>query len=335
LLHRNNEPFSMKICIFGAGAIGGHVAARYARGGAEVSVIARGAYLEGIRARGLTIEAPDATFTERVRATADPRELGPQDAVIVTVKAPALASVAAAIAPLLGPETPVAFVMNGIPWFYFDHHGGPLDGTRLARLDPDEAVRRTVTPARAIGGVVYSACTVLEPGRIHVEHNRNRIVYGEPDNKISARCEAIAAPLRAGGFRVDVTDRIRDGIWEKLVLNLASGPLSVLAQSAPVGYAAEPGVADAIRRIVAEGEAIARALGCQPHIDVETQIQRATEMTHEPSILQDLKLGRPMEVDGIFGATLDLARLAGVATPLLDLMVALLKTRAKVAGLYP
>ena len=192
-----------------------------------------------------------------------------------------------------------------------------------------------MTPARAIGGVVYSACTVLEPGRIHVEHNRNRIVLGEPDGTVSARCEAIAEPLRRGGFRVDVTERIRDAIWEKLVLNLASGPLSVLAQSAPVGYAAEPGVADAIRRIVAEGETVARALGCRPEIDVETQIERATTMTHKPSILQDLELGRPMEVDGIFAATLDLARLAGVATPMLDLLVALLATRARVAGLYP
>ncbi len=324
----------MKICIFGAGAIGGHVAARYARGGAEVSVIARGAYLEAIRARGLTIEAPDATFTERVRAAADPAELGPQDAVIITVKAPSLPSVAASIAPLLGPETPVAFVMNGIPWFYFDAHGGPLDGHKLPRLDPQDALRRAITPTRAIGGVVYSACTVVEPGRIHVDHNRNRIVYGEPSNMVSARCEAIAEPLRRGGFRVDVTDRIRDGIWEKLVLNLASGPLSVLAQSAPVGYASEPGVADAIRRIVGEGEAVARALGCQPHIDVETQIRHATAMTHKPSILQDLELGRPMEVDGIFAATLDLARLANVPTPTLDLLIALLKTRARVAGLY-
>lgn len=324
----------MKICIFGAGAIGGHVAARYARGGAEVSVIARGAYLEAIRARGLTIEAPDATFTERVRATDDPAELGVQDAVIVTVKAPALASVAAGIAPLLGAETPVAFVMNGIPWFYFDFHGGALDGHRLARLDPEEALRRAVTARRAIGGVVYSACTVVEPGRIHVEHNRNRIVLGEPDGIVSARAEAMAEPLRRGGFRVDVTDRMRDAIWEKLVLNLASGPLSVLAQSAPAGFASEPGVADAIRRIVDEGAAIAHALGCRPEIDIETQIARATEMTHKPSILQDLELGRPMEVDGIFAATLDLARLAGVATPMLDLLVALLKTRARVAGLY-
>ena len=325
----------MKVCIFGAGAIGGHVAARYARGGAEVSVVARGAYLEASRDKGLTIEAPDATFTERVRASADPAELGPQDAVIVTVKAPALPAVAAGIAPLLGPETPVVFAMNGIPWFYFDFHGGALDGHRLARLDPEGALRGAIGPRRAIAGVVYSACTVVEPGRIAVEHNRNRMVYGEPDNTISARCETIAEPLRKGGFRVDVTERMRDAIWEKLFLNLASGPLAVLAQSAPAGYASEPGVADAIRRIVAEGASIAHALGCRPAVDVEPQIERARTMTHKPSILQDLELGRPMEVDGIFAATLDLARLAGVQTPTLDLLIALLKTRARGAGLYP
>ena len=324
----------MKICIFGAGAIGGHVAARYARGGADVSVVARGAYLEAIRANGLTIAAPDATFTARVRASADPAELGPQDAVIVTVKAPALPTVAATVAPLLGPETPVAFAMNGIPWFYFDFHGGRLDGHVLARLDPGGALRRAIGPRRAIAGVVYSACTVQEPGHIAVEHGRNRIVFGEPDNRRSARTEALAEPLRQGGFRVDVTDRMRDAIWEKLFLNLASGPLAVLAQSAPAGYAREPGVADAIRRIVAEAMGIAQALGCAPASDVETQIERATTMTHKPSILQDLELGRPMEVDSIFAATLDLARLARVPTPTLDLLIALLKTRARVAGLY-
>ncbi len=177
----------MKICVFGAGAIGGHLAARLAHGGADVSVVARGAHLAAIRANGLRLEAPDANFTVKVAATDDPATLGPQDAVLVTVKAPALGSVAASIAPLLGPDTPVVFVINGIPWWYFDQHGGALDGTPLDSLDPGGAVRAAIGPARAIGGVVYSACTVTAPGVIEVEHLRNRLVLGELDGTLSAR----------------------------------------------------------------------------------------------------------------------------------------------------
>lgn len=324
----------MKICVFGAGAIGGNVAACLARGGAEVSVVARGPYLDAIRARGITIEEPGGTFTARVRASADPGELGKQDGVVVTVKAPALPAVAATIAPLLGPATPVAFAMNGIPWFYFDHHGGPLDGHLLARLDPGDALRRAVGPGRALAWAVYCACTVVEPGRIKVEHAHNRIVAGEPDDSGSARAEALAAPLRKGGLDVEIAPRMRDAIWTKLLLNLGSGPLAVLTASAPAAFAADPAIAAMIRRIVAEGAAVAEALGAHPAVDAEAQIARSRTMTHKPSILQDLELGRPMEVDGIFTATTDLARLAGVATPTLDLVVALLRARARAAGLY-
>lgn len=324
----------MKICVFGAGAIGGNLAACLARGGAEVSVVARGAYLAAIRAHGITVEEPGGTFTAPVRASDDPSELGPQDGVIVTVKAPALPSVAATIAPLLGRETPVAFAMNGIPWFYFDGHGGKHEGHRLARLDPGDALRRVVTPARALAWVVYCACTVLEPGRIQVEHSHNRIVAGEPDDSGSARAEALAGSLRQGGLAVEIAPEMRDAIWTKLLFNWGSGPLAVLTASAPGDYAGDPAIAGMIRRIVAEGAAVAEALGAHPHVDVEAQIARSRKMSHKPSILQDLELGRPMEIDGIFTATLDLARLAGVATPTLDLLVAMLQARARAAGLY-
>lgn len=324
----------LKICVFGAGAIGGHLAARLSRGGAEVSVVARGAHLAAIQARGLRIEAPDGIFTAVVHATDDPSSLGPQDAVLVTVKAPALGSVAATIAPLLGADTPVVFVINGIPWWYFDKHGGALDGTRLEKLDPDGAVRAAIGPRRAIGGVVYSACTVTAPGVVQVEHVRNRLVLGELDGSMSARAQAIAAPLTTGGFTMEVSSDIRSAVWSKLMLNLAAGPIAVLTMEAGRAFLHEAAVEVAMRAIYAESAAVAVALGCTPVFDVEASIVGTRKSGHKSSILQDLELGRPMEVATIFDAPLALARLAGVATPTLDLVVALARIRAKAAGLF-
>ncbi len=324
----------MKICVYGAGAIGGHLAARLARGGAEVSVIARGPHLRAIQSNGLSVRAPDAEFTVKVSASDDPAALGAQHAVLVTVKSPALPSVAAGIAPLLGPDTPVVFVMNGIPWWYFDHHRGALEGKSIAELDPDDAIRTAIGPARSIGGVVYSACTVVSPGVIEVENPRNRLVLGEIDGRLSDRAEAIAAPLRAGGFGMELTTDIRTAIWAKLMMNLSSGPTSVLTQSAPGRMLTEPAVEIAVRQIYAEAIALARALGCTPEVDVEAAIAGSKRLAHKPSILQDLELGRPMEVATIFDAPLRLARIVGVPTPTLDLMVALARLRARAEGLY-
>eukprot|EP01037_Dinobryon_pediforme_P018239 gene18239-18496_t len=324
----------VKICVFGAGAIGGHLAARFSRGGAEVSVVARGAHLAAIQQNGLRIETPDETFTETVTATSDPATLGKQDAVVVTVKAPALGSVAASIAPLLGPDTPVAFVINGIPWWYFDKHGGALDGTRLDAIDPDGTVRTLIGPDRTIGGVVYSACTVVAPGVVHVENARNRLILGELDGTVSARAQAIAAPLTAGGFVMEVTPDIRTAVWTKLMMNMAGGPISVLTAQAGKFNLQEKAVETAVRSIYAEAHAIAHALGCTPKVDVDALIAGSRKMSHKPSILQDLELGRPMEVATIMDAPLHLAELAGVSAPTFSLIVALARLRAKAAGLF-
>ncbi len=324
----------MKLCIYGAGAIGGHLAGRFALGGAEVSLIARGAHLKAIQARGLTVEARDGTHHSRPRATDDPAELGPQDAVIVTVKTPALPSVAAGIAPLLGPDTPVLFVMNGIPWWYFDHHGGPLDGTRLPEADPGEALRQAVGIGRAIGGVVYSATEVSAPGVIHVEHANIRLVLGEPDGRVSARAQAIAALLAKGGMPAPVSPDIRTEVWAKLIGNLSSGPLCLLARRGVRDAYAEPAIRAAARRSAEEGRAIAAALGRTVPDAVIERIANL-DMVHKPSILQDLELGRPMEIATLFDLPLRLARLVGVPTPQLDLLIALARQSARAAGLYP
>jgi 2-dehydropantoate 2-reductase len=327
-------PRAPRVCVYGAGAIGGHLAARLARGGADVSIVARGAHLAAIRQNGLRIHAPDAELHANVTATDDPRDLGPQDAVLVTAKSPALASVAAGIGPLLGPDTPVVFVMNGIPWWYFHAHGGALDGQTLPQLDPDGAIRAAVDVRRVIGGVVYSACTVVEPGVVHVENPRNRLVLGEPDGALTPRIEAIAAPLRAGGFIIDATPKIRDAIWSKLLLNLGGGPIAILTGGPPKLNLLEPAIETAVRHVYEEAIAIATALGCSPTLNIETQLGHSRASAHKPSILQDLELGRPMEIESMLAAPLELARRAGVPTPTLDLLIALACTRAATAGLY-
>jgi 2-dehydropantoate 2-reductase len=326
----------MRICVFGAGAIGSHLALRLARGGAEVSVVARGRQLDAIRANGITGRALHGDdLYARVPASDNAADLGAQDAVLVTVKAPALPSVAAAIPPLLGADTAVAFIMNGIPWWYFHRAGGPFDGRRLPTIDPGDAMWNTVGPQRAVGGVVNSPTSIPEPGVVLIERERNYVTLGEPDGLNSPRVEAIAALLRAGGIDAYVSADIRTEIWNKLISNLSSGMMSVLAQASYRDVFAEPTCVAAALAIQREAAAVATALGCKPDTDHEKRLAGVRNLPHRPSILQDLELGRPMEIDAIQAVTLELARLAGVDTPTLDLLVALVKVRARQAGLYP
>ncbi len=326
------NPAGLRVCVFGAGAIGGHVAARLARGGADVSVVARGANLQAMQADGLRVIAKDAEFSARVAATDDPATLGPQDAVLVCTKAPALPSVARSIGPLLGPDTPVVFVINGIPWWYFHRMGGPFDGRTLPLLDPDDALRHALGMERVAGGVVYSACTVVAPGVIEVENPVSNLVLGEPDNTRSERLDAIARLLIAGGMNSEVAPDIREAIWAKLLMNLSGGPIAVLTQASPSGFGVEPAIHDAMRTLMREGIAVAGSLGAHPTIDMDARVARSLTSKHKASILQDLELGRPMEIDGIYTVVQEVARLTGVATPLLDLLLALMKVRARGRG---
>jgi 2-dehydropantoate 2-reductase len=324
----------MRICVYGAGAIGGHLAVRMARGGADVSVVARGPHLAAIQRDGLAVHTSEGELHAKVQASENPATLGPQDAVIVTVKAPALPAVAAGIGPLLKADTPVVFVMNGIPWFYFHGIGGKLEGRRLPKIDPDDALWRVVGPDRAIAGVVYAASAVIAPGVIELENPNSRVVLGEPDGRVSQRVQAIAAHINGGGMKAIVSPAIRDEIWSKLLGNLSNGPMAVLTQVSIQQLFQEPDCVDAARRVMAEAAAVAHALGANPEADHEKRIAHGRSLDHKPSILQDLELGRPMEIDGIFDAPLELARAAGVPTPTLDLLVALAKVRARAAGLY-
>ncbi|WPB85081.1 ketopantoate reductase family protein [Sediminicoccus rosea] len=311
----------MKVTIFGAGAIGSHVAARLAsRGRSEVSVIARGPQLEAIRARGITVEAPDATFTAHPRAEQDPAALGPQDAVIVTVKAPAVTGVAEAIGPLLGPETPVVFVINGIPWWW---------GENLTSLDPGGVARARIGLPRTIGGVVWSACTVTEPGVVRVQSAANRVIFGELDNRMSPRLQALADALEGPGMGGVATTDIRTAIWTKLLNNLTNGPICLLTRQDMKTTFSDPAVLAAAKAVMHEGLAIAAALGHPVPGDPEAQILRSVALAHKPSILQDLEAGRSLEFEALLSVPLQLAREAGVATPTFELLVSLARQAAR------
>jgi 2-dehydropantoate 2-reductase len=320
----------MKVCVFGAGATGAHFAALLARSGADVGVIARGAHLAAMRASGIGIRTEAGLVHTPVRASDTPAELGAQDVVLVTLKSHALAAAAPSIQPLLGPRTSVVFLQNGIPWWYYHGHGGPREDQRLPRLDPGDALWQSIGPQRVVGGVTSTACTLVAPGVVEVKGGPRALTLGEPDGSDSARLRALAALLGQAGFPVETTPRIRDAIWSKLMLNLGSGPLAVLALAPLKDLFADQVLVDARFRILAEVGAIAEAAGCRVQVDFSAQMAFARGSSHLPSIAQDVAAGRQPEIETMFRAPLQMAREHGVATPTLDLLVALctLKTRA-------
>ena len=325
----------MRICVFGAGSVGGYLAGYLSRGGAEVSVVARGAHLAAIRANGLTVETPDETIVERIAASDDPGDLGRQDFVLVTVKAPALPDVAATIAPLLGAETSVAFIMNGIPWWYFHAHGGDLDGRRLPLLDPNEALWRTVGPERAIGAIFWPACSVPSPGVVRLLTGAGGgTVFGEPSHAITPRLRALETAFQAAALPVTVSQDIRALIWRKLAFNLSAGPLCVLTETPVLDTQTEQALVHCSAQLLVEAVAIAAAMGITLKLDSDAIAASNKRLAHRPSILQDLTAGRPMEIDALYGVPLQMARMTDVKTPMLDVLVGLIKVKAQARGLY-
>jgi 2-dehydropantoate 2-reductase len=305
----------VRVCVLGAGAIGSHLAARLARGGAaEVSVLARGAPRAAIEAAGITVEAPDGHFQVRVRAAEEAAALGVQDAVLGTVKAPAVPGVLPALGPLLGAETVVAFVLNGIPFWW---------GAGAERMDPGGRIAAALPAARLLGGVVWSACTVTAPGRVRVATAESRLLLGAPGGGAPPAAHALAAALAAGGMRGEAVADIRAEVWRKLINNLTNGPICLLTRRDMRASFADPALRDAARRVMGEGLALAAALGHPVRGVPEATILRSLSIAHKPSILQDLEAGRALEFDALFEAPLDLARGAGVAMPTLELLVAL------------
>ncbi len=323
----------MKICIFGAGSIGGFLAGYLARSDAEVSVVARGPHLRAVQEHGLTVEAPDETFTVRVKASDDPRELGQQDAVLVTVKAPAVPMVARLIGPLLAEKTPVAFLTNGVPWWYFHGHGGKLDGRRLPLLDPDDVVWNAIGH-RTVGGIAWPASSMPSPGVIRVLNPKRRAtVFGAPDGMTTPGIIALAEAFVAADLPVSVETRIRDRIWEKLAFNLSAGPMCVLTETPVRATHEEAVLVEVSRRVMAEAIELIAALGCRAEIDAERNVEINMALGHRPSILQDLMARRPMEVDALYTVPLQLAAMTGVRMPTLDMLAALIRVKVKALGL--
>jgi 2-dehydropantoate 2-reductase len=326
----------MRICVFGAGAIGGNFAARLADAGNEVSVVARGAHLEAIKAKGLTLIAGEKRIVAKVKASDRPADLGPQDIVISTLKANGLSALADGVGPLLGPDTGVVFAQNGIPWWY----GTGLGQSRpaapdLSRLDPGGALARAVGPGRTLGGAITSPNHVIEPGVIHNEQpDRNILWVGEIDDRPSPRVESLRKALVGAGIGSPATTDIRYDIWHKLMANL-TGSTVCLILGQPNNIQKTPMINALCRRAHAEALAIAKAHGV--HLDDSPDVRygpKRVYFDHRPSILQDYDLGRPMEIEAIVRAPLAFARSAGVDTPTLDAIEALTVSMATSKGLY-
>lgn len=326
----------MRICIFGAGAVGGHFAVQLAAAGNEVSVIARGAHLEAIRRSGLTLLKGERRIVAPVRAAPRAAELGHVDFVIVTLKACGLAALAADIAPLLGADTAVVFAQNGIPWWYAQGLAGrPPPPPELAQLDPGAALAQAVAPQRVIGGVIYSANEVLEPGVVRNDApQRNMLVLGEPDGGISARLAALRAALERAEVSSPLEPDIRRSIWAKLLINVGSSALGVVTGETVKAVMADAALADLRRRVHEEGRKIARAHGIDPEGAPLPPPHESGGPAHKTSMLQDYERGRPMEIDAILMAPLWFARAAGVAAPNLEALAALAAHKARSKGLY-
>jgi len=325
----------MRVCVYGAGAIGGYLAARLLRGGAEVSMVARGRTLAALHANGLVVKTPREEIKVSPHATDDPATLGAQDLVVVAVKAPALPSIADGLAALMGPATNVAFVMNGIPWWYLQDFGGALAGRRLPGIDSGDRMLNTVGVARTIGGVIFGGCDVVEPGVVHVENAKMRLILGHPDGRRSHALDALANVLRSDDLNLEVTDTIRRGIWTKLQMNICSGLFGCLTGCPPKDTYSDPVCAQAIRTLVDEAGAIAQAMDCATGLTADRVLDGSRNQTHHTSIAQDLENGSAMmEFDATFGAPLALARMLDVPVPLFSLLATLVKVRAQASGAY-
>jgi len=324
----------MRICVFGAGAIGGYMAVELACAGNEVTVIARGAHLEAIRARGLTLRMAGEERTVRPAATDDAAEAGVQDAVVVTLKAHSLPPVAARLAPLLGPGTVIVPAMNGMPWWYFHKLAGPYEGRTIRSVDPEGRLAAAIDPDRVIGCVVYPAAEVVEPGIVqHIEGNRFQL--GELDGSRSERVQRLGEVFTRAGLKAPVRPRIRDDIWLKLWGNAGFNPISALTGGTLEQIATDPATLAVVRPLMVEVEDVARAVGAKLAVDVDTRIKWAREVgAHKTSMLQDLERGRPMEIDALVTAVQEVGRLAGVATPTLDVVLGLVQQRARNSGCY-
>ena len=322
----------MKFCIYGAGAIGGYLGAELALSGNQVTLIARGPHLEAIQKNGLTLVKEGESKTVDVSCTDDPTEAGPQDYVIITLKAHSVSGIVEQMLPLLGPDTPVVTAQNGIPWWYFHKLQGSWESHQLESADPGGKIWKTLGPERAIGCVVYPSCEIVEPGVIrHVQGKR--FMLGEPDGTRSDRIMALSEAWIPSGLKAPVRTKIRDDIWLKLWGNVSFNPVSVLTLATLEQITAHESVRGVIRNMMTEAQSVAAQLGVQFPVDVDKRIGWAADVgAHKTSMLQDLEMSRPMEIDALVSTVAELGRLVDVPTPTIDVVLSLVRLRAQMAG---
>jgi 2-dehydropantoate 2-reductase len=324
----------MKACIYGAGAIGGWIGTRLARAGCDVSVVARGATLDALQLHGLRLDQGGQTLSAPVRASENPAELGVQDLVVVAVKAPAMAGVAAAIGPLLGPETMVLTAMNGVPWWFFEGFGGRLAGTRLQSVDPDGRIAQAIPGRQIIGCVVHASCSLHGPGFVK-HHFGNKLIVGEPSGEKTPRLRELAALLERAGHEVVVSEQIQKDAWYKLWGNMTVNPISAITGATTDRILDDELVRGFINAVMLEAREIGGRLG----IPIEQMPEDRHQVTRKlgafkTSMLQDVEAGKPVELDALVGVVKELGALTGVPTPFTDVLLGLARLHARVRGLY-
>ena len=325
----------MKVCIYGAGAIGGFLGARLGAQGHAVSAVARGGTLAALAADGLRLQLADREVRAPVVAAEDPARLGPQDLVVIAVKTPALPAVAARVAPLIGPDTTVLTAMNGVPWWFFSGMPGPHAGRRLACLDPDGAIARAIPVAHVVGGVVHASCMTPAPGVVRHVMGHGLIV-GEPAGGASARTTALAAALGAAGFECRVSSRIQQDVWYKLWGNMTMNPVSALTGATVDRILDDPLANGFCQNVMREAKAIGAAIGCPIEQTVEDRNAVTRKLgAFKTSMLQDVEAGKPLEIDALLTVVREIAGHAGVAAPNLDALLGVTRVFARVHGLYP
>jgi 2-dehydropantoate 2-reductase len=323
----------MRICIFGAGAVGSHFAVRLARAGHDIACVMRGAHLQAVKANGLTLRAGETEVTAKVKASDDAAELGPQDLVISTLKATGVASLAEGLRPLMDESTPVVFAQNGIPWWYDiglpRNHPSPPD---LSFLDAGGRLRAEISKHRIIGGVIFSSNEVVAPGVVeNLSPDRNRLLLGECDDRASERIAQLRKALEGASIESPSVPQIREAIWAKLLTNMSLSVVCLLTGQTARAVREDPALHDVLPRLLDEANSIA-----QHYIPEVKRITRSGPApNHKPSILQDYELGRPMEIDALVRAPAAFARAAGLSTPMLDFVAALAVQKARAKGLYP
>ncbi len=305
----------MRFAVLGAGAIGAYVGAALARGGSDVTLIARGAHLEAMRRRGVSVISPRGDFKARPAATDDFDALGEADVAFIALKAYSLPALAERIGRALGPQTVVIPAQNGIPWWYFQSHPGPLEGATVESVDPGGVITRSIAPERIVGCVVYCSAEIVEPGVIrHTEGTRFTI--GEPDGSLSDRCRGISEAFAAGGLKCPVEERLRDQIWLKLIGNVAFNSVTALTRATLGELGTLPEMERLLRAMLEESAAVAARLDVELPVSIERRLEAGIAVgDHKTSTLQDLEAGKPLELDCMSGAVIELAERLDVPVP--------------------